>query len=172
MKKEKLILVGGSGSGKDYLLKKLIDKGYKSYQKITTRPKRKNELSEYDFTDNNQFESLINESKMICYQDFNIKGDIWYYGITKENFNNSEVFIMTPHELSMMSENDIKSSFIVYLNIDRKVREDRLNIRDDNNDDVKRRLDADEKDFQGFRSYDMMLTDPDFDIDDIISLWN
>lgn len=37
IKKEKIIIIGPSGSGKDFLRKKLIDKGLKSVVKITTR---------------------------------------------------------------------------------------------------------------------------------------
>ena len=34
------------------------------------------------------------------FQSFLINNETWYYGITKENFNKNQVFIITPEELS------------------------------------------------------------------------
>jgi hypothetical protein len=63
-----------------------------------------------------------------------------------------------------------KKCFVVYLDIERKIRENRITKRNDNNDSVLRRLDADEIDFQNFRDYDLKLTDPEFLASDILSL--
>ena len=41
MKSEKLLIIGKSGSGKDYLLRKISEKGLKAGIKCTTRPIRK-----------------------------------------------------------------------------------------------------------------------------------
>ncbi len=43
-KKEKLIILGKSGSGKDYLMRKLVEKNLVGCLKSTTRPQRKNEI--------------------------------------------------------------------------------------------------------------------------------
>ena len=62
MKQEKFIILGKSGSGKDFLLKGLIEKGERYSPKITTRPPREGELNgvDYLFTNNQQFELLLN----------------------------------------------------------------------------------------------------------------
>ena len=41
--------------------------------------------------------------------------------------------------------------------------------RQDKNDSIKRRLDADEIDFQDFKDYDLKITDPEFTADDVYS---
>jgi len=176
-KREKLIILGKSGSGKDFLMRKLIEKGLKGCLKMTTRPQRKFEKQgiTYNFVNDNQFTELIKENKFLVYQTFNVTPDnkdpeIWYYGITKEEFNQSQVFIMTPGEFSNIDSETRKGCFIVYLDIDRSVRESRLFRREDKNDSIKRRLDADDVDFSQFSDYDLKITDPEFTADDVYDL--
>ena len=176
-KSEKCIIVGQSGSGKDFLMRKLIEEGLKGCLKMTTRPKRVNEIQDvtYNFVDDYTFENNLNNNKFICYQKFTVtplekSPEVWYYGITKEEFNISQVFIMTPGEISQIDSVIRKNCFIVYLDIDRQIRENRILKRNDNNDSVLRRLDADEVDFKNFKDYDLKITDPEFLAIDVLSL--
>src|ERR1022692_3921976 len=137
-KHEKIVVIGKSGSGKDYLMRKLVERGLKPCLKTTTRPKRKFEYqgTTYNFISNFEFSKLIKESKFFSYQEFvvtpeNSEPENWFYGITNEEFNSSQVFIMTPGECKNISEEYRKDCFIVYLDIDRKVRESRLLKRED-----------------------------------------
>ena len=168
-KTEKLLICGHSGSGKDFLLRQLKEKGLKASTKVTTRPKRKNEVEgvNYYFKTLNQFESL----DLLVSQDFfNDKGELWKYGILKEDFNNSQAFILTPGEVRQLTPEVRKNCFVVFLDIERSIRESRISNRQDHNDSIKRRLDADEIDFKDFRDYDLKITDPEFDVDSILSL--
>ena len=168
-KTEKLLICGHSGSGKDFLLRQLKEKGLKASTKVTTRPKRKNEVEgvNYYFKTLNQFESL----DLLVSQDFyNDKGELWKYGILKEDFNNSQAFILTPGEVRQLTPEVRKNCFVVFLDIDRSIRESRISNRQDHNDSIKRRLDADEIDFKNFTDYDLKITDPEFDVDSILSL--
>jgi guanylate kinase len=168
-KSEKLLICGHSGSGKDFLLRQLKEKGLKASIKVTTRPKRKNEIEgvNYYFKTLNQFESL----DLLVSQDFfNDKGELWKYGILKEDFNNSQAFILTPGEVRQLTPEVRKNCFVVFLDIDRSIRESRISNRQDQNDSIKRRLDADEIDFKNFTDYDLKITDPEFDVDSILSL--
>ena len=176
-KKEKLIILGPSGSGKDYLMRKLVEKGLKGCLKMTTRPQRKFEKQgiTYNFVNDNQFTELIKENKFLAYQTFNVTPEgrdpeTWYYGVTLEEFNESQVFIMTPGEFSNIDEDTRKKCFVVYLDIDRSVRESRLFKREDRNDSIVRRLDADDVDFQSYNDYDLKITDPEFTADDVYDL--
>ena len=171
-KTEKIILTGGSGSGKDFLLRGLIKKSLKYSPKFTTRPKRLLETDgvEYNFIDNTYFQKLNDEGQIKVYQEFLINGETWYYGITKENFNSNQVFIMTPYEISQLSEEDLKGCFLVYLDIDTKIRRKRISNRNDNNDSVERRLQADELDFKDFKKYDLKITDPEFEAEWVYDL--
>jgi guanylate kinase len=167
MKNEKFILLGKSGSGKDFLLKGLIEKGERYSPKITTRPPRDGEVDgvDYLFTENRKFEALLYTNQIKVYQKFIINGVDWYYGITKENFDTNNVFIMTPEELSQLSAEDRKKCFVTYLDIDAVTRKTRIQSRFDNNDSVDRRISADDLDFKNFGDYDLKLTDPEFEID-------
>ena len=168
-KQEKIIIVGSSGSGKDYLLRQLDKQGLKISIKVTSRPKRQNEVDgiNYHFRKLEDFNNL----DLIVSQDFyNDKKELWKYGILKEDFNSSQAFIMTPGEISQIDEITRKGCFVVYLDIDRKTRESRLFKREDKNDSIKRRLDADDVDFRSFNDYDLKITDPEFTADDVYDL--
>jgi guanylate kinase len=168
-KKEKMLIIGPSGSGKDFLLRKLKELGLKTSVKITTRPKRNGEIEgvNYQFKENSTFEKL---DLIVKQEFFNDKGDSWKYGILKEDFNNSQVFILTPGELYQISNEIRKNCFVVYLDIDRKIRENRIIKRSDFNDSIMRRLDADDSDFENFNDYDLKITDPEFEAESVLSL--
>jgi len=166
---EKCLIIGPSGSGKDFLLRKLKDLGLKTSVKITTRPKRENEIEgiNYHFIQDDSFDKL----DLIVKEEFiNDRGDIWNYGVLKEDFNNSQVFILTPGELSQIPTDIRKNCFVVYLDIDRKIRENRIFKRNDSNDSIVRRLDADDLDFKNFNDYDLKITDPEFEAESVLSL--
>jgi len=176
-KDEKVIILGKSGSGKDFLMRKLVEKDLKGCLKMTTRPQRKNEIQgiTYNFVSESDFLESINENKFLAYQKFNVtpenkEPETWYYGITLQEFNESQVFIMTPGEFKNLTPEMRKGCFVVYLDIDRGIRESRLFGREDKNDSIKRRLDADDIDFYKFKDYDLKITDPEFSADDVYDL--
>ncbi len=178
-KTEKLIILGASGSGKDFLMRKLVEKGLKPCVKWTTRPIRKYEEQgiNYNFVDIINFSESINENKFLTYQTFHVTPEnsepqTWLYGITLEEFNDTQVSIMTPGEFRDISPEVRKGCFVVYLDIDRDIRESRLHNREDKNDSVKRRLDSDDIDFKDMIDYDLRITDPDFTAGDIYDLMN
>ena len=77
MKDKRIIICGHSGSGKDYLLKGLIKKGFEYRPKSTTRPMRKGEKNGVDYTyyNNEDFYNMLNEEKILYYQTFIINED-------------------------------------------------------------------------------------------------
>jgi len=180
IKNEKVILLGPGGSGKDFLMRKLTERGLRPGLKTTTRPQRKGEVDgiTYEFVTDWTFKERLDNDEFIIHQTFHVTPEgrdpeTWYYGLTKEEFNKSQIFIMTPAEFSTLTEEDRKGCFVVYLDIDRDIREKRISGRGDKNDSVKRRLDADEIDFAEFSKsgyYDLRVTDPDFNADDIYDL--
>jgi guanylate kinase len=177
IKKEKLILIGKSGSGKDYLMRKLIEKGLIPCLKWTTRPPRKFEQQgiTYNFVNESQFTQSINNNQFLVYQTFEVTPEgkdpeIWYYGVTNEEFQRAQLFIMTPGEFSNINKELRKECFVVYLDIDRVTRESRILGRQDKNDSITRRLDADEVDFKDFKDYDLRITDPEFEAEDVYDL--
>jgi guanylate kinase len=176
-KSEKVVILGKSGSGKDFLMRKLVGKGLIPGLKWTTRPQRKLEKQgvSYNFVSDSEFFQAIKENKFLTYQKFEVEPEgsdpvTWYYGITLEEFEKSQVFIMTPGEFLDINPEQRKRCFVVYLDIDRPIRESRLHIREDKNDSIRRRLDADDIDFEYFKDYDLKVTDPEFNADDVYGL--
>lgn len=164
------MIIGKSGSGKDYLLSYISEKGLKPCLKWTTRPQRESEHQgiTYNFVDNTSFINSINENAFLAYQTFLVTPkdkdpETWYYGITNEEFDSSQVFIMTPGEFENVSPVMRSQCFVVYLDIDRSILTERLRTRNDSNDSIERRLDADNLDFMNFNDYDLRITDPEYD---------
>ena len=88
----------------------------------------------------------------------------------KDNWNTNQLFIMTPAELKQLSSEDRKGCFVVYLKVDKDIRKQRLLERRDMNDSVERRIESDEKDFDGFDNYDLCLTDHEFESEMVYDL--
>lgn len=179
-KKEKLIILGKSGSGKDYMMRQMAKKGLALGVKTTTRPQRKGEVQwvAYEFVADWTFKEMIDAGEFVVRQEFKVtptdrEPEIWHYGLTKREFERSQAFIMTPGELLMIDPETRKGCFVVYLDIDRKIREERILRRRDMNDSLKRRMDADDEDFKEFDTngdYDLRVTDEDFNADDVWAL--
>lgn len=179
-KTEKLIILGKSGSGKDYMVRQMSKKGLTAGIKTTTRPQRKGEVQwdTYEFVADRTFKEMLANGEFIVHQDFQVTPndrapETWFYGLTKKEFDRAECFIMTPGELDMIDEATRKGCFVVYLDIDRGVREARVLGRKDMNDSIKRRMDADDEDFKVFDKhgdYDLRVTDEDFNADDVWAL--
>jgi guanylate kinase len=153
----KIIIVGPGGSGKDFLRKKMVDKGFSYGVSFTSRPPRVGEVegSDYYFRSLDFFEA--NSDLFLELQEFNG----WKYGISKEEFKKKDLFILSPAGLKSLPEDLRKISFVIYLNPDEKIRIKRLESRNDA-DSVERRLIADGKDFFQFSDYDIMITNEDF----------
>ena len=153
----KIIIVGPGGSGKDFLRKKMVDKGFVYGVSFTSRPPREgeNEGIDYYYRDEDFFES--NEDIFLELQEFNG----WRYGISKGEFSIKNLFILSPSGLKSLPKSFRDDSFVIYLNPPAIVRKKRLAERNDA-DDVERRFLADGKDFFKFSDYDIMITNEDF----------
>jgi dephospho-CoA kinase len=100
---------------------------------------------------------------MKVFQRFIINEIDWYYGISNENFDNNQIFIMTPYEISLLSDLDKSKCFVVYLDISDEIRRERLELRKDSNDSINRRILSDNFDFKDFKDYCVRITDESFD---------
>lgn len=168
MKEEKILIVGKTASGKDFLAKWFESKGFKKSVMHTTRPIRKNEEDgyTYHYISDDKFEEMINEDSLHEWDSF----IGWYYGSTKQDFKDSQVFIKTPNGVSKLSEEDRKKCFIIYLDMSDEIILERLKDRNDNNDSIERRMKTDKEDFENFNDYDLRITDGEYDPEFILSL--
>jgi guanylate kinase len=156
----RIILVGKAASGKDYLRKFLEEKrGMKFAVSYTTRPARVGEVDgvDYNFISEETANHMIENNEFYEYVRFNG----WLYGtainqITDGIFN---LFIMTPSGISKLKKEDRDSSIIIYLDIPKDIRINRLSSRNMPGDTLTRRLEADELDFKDFTDYDLKITE-------------
>lgn len=158
MHKKKIIIVGKGGSGKDFLKKKFVEKGFISATSHTTRPPRENEIHgvDYYFINSDIFVQAITNGMFIEHAKFND----WYYGSTYDDWLVSDVFIKTPAGVLTLKEK-LKDCFVIYLDIPLDIRYERLRQRNDA-DNVDRRITNDEHTFKDFKLYDIRVTNHDF----------
>lgn len=167
---KKIIITGASGSGKDYLANRLNQKGLSKAVKTTSRPSRVGEThgDTYYYTTLENF--LERKDEFLFYQSFEInENTTWYYGLEQNEFDNSDIIILTPIEIGLLTTEQRKDCFIVYLCMDENLRRKRIKKRQDDNDSIERRITLDRQDFGGFMDYDLILRTPDYSIDDILS---
>jgi guanylate kinase len=159
--KSRIILCGKAASGKDHLRKILEGRGFKYGVSYTTRPPRQGEIDgkDYFFLEESEFKDLIEQGFFYEYVTFNG----WYYGTSKDQwYNTDDVFIMTPSGIRKLHAADRKSSFIILIDIPRETRKERLMERKDTADTIERRLDADDRDFDGFVDFDIVINNEKF----------
>ena len=92
-----VILLGKSAAGKDYIANFLKDNyGFQIVVSHTTRPIRENEIDgiDYHFVSTQQFSEMMKYEDFIETREyttnFNGEQDLWYYGISKDEFNNKQ----------------------------------------------------------------------------------
>lgn len=157
---KRIILVGRAASGKDYIRKKFEAQGFRYAVSYTTRPPREGEIDgvDYIFISQAEAQEMIKNDEFYEYVEFNG----WIYGTSRDQFDEDDVFIMTPTGLSHVDEDSRKKSFVIFIDINEEIRRERMANRNMPGDSVDRRIEADRKDFENFTNYDIRITNPDF----------
>lgn len=171
----KLILVGPAASGKSELWKHLCrtDESWKPCISYTTRLQRTNEINgqDYHFISRDMFEKMWKTEHLFEeVQQFNG----WFYGKTKNDMANCNLFICTPSAVLKMTREYRNSCFVVYLKTDPSIRKQRLESRLGTQDSVQRRMKADQEDFAQLPSgwYDAVLENNSDSLRDLYLHWN
>lgn len=148
---KKFVLIGKSCSGKTELALLLKNKGLKTAVTCTSRTIRVNEIDglHYHFKDIDVFKKMIDEDAFVEYDVFNG----WYYGLPKEEFNTSDIFVVTPRGVKKLIERFGRESMsIIYLDTSIVQRLTRASYRGDDMKEVERRLKTDDEDFAEFHA--------------------
>lgn len=164
---KRVILVGAGASGKDYAKSRLVESGLRLSVSYTTRPAREGEVDgvDYHFVSVEEFKSKISEDFFFEHMEF-VPG--WHYGKSKDAFDDEDVVtIMTPQPINLLSDVQRSESIVVYFNVDRATRENRLRGRNDA-DSHTRRLETDDALFDGFTNYDVEITDPAYTLEHLL----
>jgi guanylate kinase len=156
----KLILVGKAASGKDHLKKRIEERGFKSGVSYTTRPPRPTEKEgeDYYFVTDERFDQILESGEMLEWMEFNS----WKYGLSIEEFEKADVMIMSKDGLDILPKEYRDRCLVVYLDIGRMKRIERLNERKDANDSIWRRMKTDDEQFDDFTDFDIRIKNDDF----------
>lgn len=158
---KRLIICGPTASGKTFLRKRLEDKGFKCDVSYTSREPRPGEVDgvHYHFIGKKQFEVLISGGFFYEWVEYN--GN--YYGTGLKEWNELPLFIMETDGIKHIKPEDRKSCFVIYLNIPRINRQERMMFeRGWNQEEVAKRTETDYQKFKDFNDYDLVITDPNF----------
>lgn len=148
----KIILIGKSCAGKTQFSHLLKEKGLRIAITCTSRPKRPSEENgvDYHFLEREEFLKQLTVGNFLEHDEFNG----WLYGLPKEEFENSDLVIVTPRGLKAIIEAYGRENImVVYLDTETAVRLDRSAKRGDDPKEVLRRYGTDEKDFREFILY-------------------
>ena len=159
--KSRIIIVGPTCSGKNFLRQKFVDKGFTHDVSYTTRKPRDGEFDgiDYYFLCRDDFDEMIDKGKLYEHVQY----DYTYYGTGLVEWNSRDIFIMETKGVSKISQEDRKNCLIIYINPPVSVRINRMkNDRDWNTQKINERLEIDEVNFKNFVDYDMLLNNPDF----------
>jgi len=160
---KKLILVGPTASGKNILRERLAKKGFTFDVSYTTREIRK-EVGEkdgldYHFISDEEFEKMKANDGFYEKVEYNGKK----YGTGRYEWNNSDVFIMEPHGIDCILEEDRDSCFIIYIEPPTQERVKRMREeRKWSNEEINKRISTDTRKFSNFNKYDIKITNPYF----------
>ena len=151
-----LVIVGKSGSGKSTLVDEMVKAGYEKIVTYTTRPMREGEMQDrdYHFISEKEFEDMKWNNLFAETTSYEASFGHCDYGSLKEDYDDPEdkkVIILNPYGLKEIQNLGIKHTS-VFLDVDPGTLRNRLNSRGDTKEEIKRRLDADERDFAGIKT--------------------
>lgn len=155
----KIAIVGPGASGKDHLRQKFQDRGFRFGVSCTTRPPRIGEKNgrDYYFLTEEQFDQLVADGHMVEWQEFNN----WKYGLSTTEWEKCDIMILNAEAVDLLEPKYRDRLFVMYMDIDRDVRLERLRARTDF-DNPERRIMEDDKQFRNFSNFDCRITNEDF----------
>ena len=156
----KIAIVGAAATGKDYLRKRMMDRGFVYGVSCTTRLPREGEVhgKDYYYLTIEEFDAKIERGEFAEWQEFNG----WKYGLTKDEFERCDVMILNAEAVTLLEQDYRDRVFVIYLDIPESIRRERLGIRDDKNDSTDRRIAADNEQFGNFFDFDCKITNENF----------
>ncbi len=154
-----LILMGKTASGKDSVIKRLVQKhNYKKIITYTTRSQRRGEKQDvtYHFISKDDFKQKIQNGFFAEYKTYDTEFGTWYYGSALEDLETSDyksVIILTPQGYRDVKDRLVKKDITcIYLYANNETLKKRLEKRGDDPKEAERRLRHDNEDFKGIEN--------------------
>ncbi len=150
--RERIVLCGPSGAGKDYNVGLLRKAGYRIGVSHTTRPPREGEVDgeDYYFVNDTEFDKVdfFEASPLGTYR----------YGLSRKEWGAKQVFVLNPEGVAnVVAMGDRASTFVIYLNISEHVRNVRLVERQWTEAEVEARAAVDTLSFASFSDFDLEI---------------
>ena len=121
-----ICIIGRTGSGKDYLAKKLEEKGLKQIKSYTTRPKRNENEDTHTFITKEEANEITDKIAVT-----EING--YEYFATYSQVKDNDIYIIDPNGLKVLCENlKDEKMIVVYVKADNEERKKRAIERSDN----------------------------------------
>lgn len=162
-----ILLIGCMASGKDTILKEMIDEGYaEPVISYTSRPMRKGEKDgiEYHFVSAEEMLKMKENNEFIEFKCYKVSNnEKWYYGVNKNSLekglSKNYILIVDITGMRQIKEyfKDDKNMEIttIFLDVDKETRRKRAIRRDDMTlekvKEIERRLKADDKEVYPFK---------------------
>lgn len=146
-----IIFVGRMGSGKTTLAHQLVDNyGYTMWPSMTTRPMRPGEVDgiDYMFVNDEQFTSSAAYGYITAVREYQTEQGLWRYGFPIPPDENT-VSILDPKGLSEVIDR-IPDPYGVFVDTDPDICRYRALARGDDPNEILRRMDRDEDEFNEF----------------------
>lgn len=141
-----ICLLGGSGSGKDSIAKKLENDGFKFLKSYTTRPQRKGEGNTHIFIKSEDVEN--HTSDIIAYTEISP----YIYFATIQQLLDSDVYIIDPNGLKFLKDKITNIKLIpIFINVSEQKRFTRAMNRGDKKEDIEKRFSSEFEQFDQFR---------------------
>ena len=162
-----ILLIGCMASGKDTILKEMINEGYaEPIISHTSRPMRKGEKDgiEYHFVSTEEMLKMKENNEFIEFKSYKAaNNEKWYYGVNKNSLekglSKNYILIVDITGMRQIKEyfKDDKDMEIttIFLDVDKETRRKRAIMRDDMTlekvKEIERRLEADDKEVYPFK---------------------
>jgi guanylate kinase len=157
MKRHKrIILVGPSAAGKNYIRETFAKKGYRSDISYTSRSPRDNEINglDYHFITAEEFQERIFSGLFYEW----VKYDNNYYGTGRYEWENADIFIMETNGVKAIYPADRDDCLIIYVNTSFDTRLKRMRERGWSDEKISERVRADQAKFRYFNDYDIQIS--------------
>ena len=148
-----ICILGKTASGKNTIIDRLVKShGYKRVITYTTRPMRDNEIQDvdYHFISNEEFLEKVDKDEFAEWKSYNSVFGQWFYGVTKKDIDNDpeKLLIITPAGYKDIIESMGYRPKSLYIYANNATIKSRLRLRGDNEEECKRRINSDNKDFK------------------------
>lgn len=153
----RIIIVGPAATGKDFLKKRLGEKGMILDVSYTTRPPRdgEEEGKHYNFVSEEEWKDLD------MYE--HVDHGKYKYGTGQWEWDNCDVFIMETDGVEQIDPKERGDCLVIYLDSPEHERIRRMRLeRKWEYPEIQERLEIDKMKFEKFSDFDIRITNPDF----------